>query len=97
MKVFANITRVKQFFFLDDTKPKQFRVSYLTLDATVDCKNGTNRIDGIRQGSGRGSGQEDICAVVTGEECDVTPANFYVAMNYKGLEFVSNDTMLQVV
>ena len=85
-------------FFLDDIKPKQFKLSYLTSNATVDCKNGENRINGIRQGSGQGSGQEDICAFFTGEEetqCD--DATFYVAMNYKGLEYVSNNTMLQVV
>lgn len=35
--------------------------------------------------------------MVFAEECDVTLANFYVAMNYEGLKFVSNDTMLQVV
>ena len=38
-----NITRAKQLFFLDYIKPKQFKVSYLTSDATVDCKNRTNR------------------------------------------------------
>ena len=85
-------------FFPDDNNPldlKQFKVSYLTSDATVDCKNGTNRIDDIRQGSGQR--QKYICAIVIAEECDVTPANFNVAMNYEGLKFVSNDTMLQVV
>ena len=38
-----------------------------------------------------------VLYVVIAEECDVTPANFNVAMNFEGLKFVSNDTMLQVV
>ena len=47
--------------------------------------------------------QDDIiCAVVNAEEedCDATPAkdatppNFYVGVNDKGLEFVSNDTIV---
>ena len=63
-------------------------MSYLTSDATVDCKNGAHRID---------ENQKKICAIVIAEECNVTLANFYVAMTYEGLKFVSNDTMLQVV
>ena len=91
--VCQNTTRAKQLFFPDnDNKPKQFRVSYLTSDAPADCKNGTSIIVGI----GQGSGQEDICAVVTGEDCYTKPAELNVAVNYKGLEFVSNDIILQV-
>ena len=67
-------------------------MSYLTSDATADCKDGTSKIDGIRQGSG----QEDIFAVVTKEDCEATLANFYVELNYEAMEFVGNDTTLQV-
>ena len=91
--VCQNITRAKQLFFPDDIKPKQFRVSYLTSDASADCKDGRNIINGI----GQGSGQEDICAVITGGNCDATPAELYVVVNYKALEFVSIDIILQVV
>ena len=91
--VCQNITRAKQLFFPDDIKPKQFRVSYLTSDASADCKDGRNIING----TGQGSGQEDICAVITGGNCDATPAELYVVVNYKALEFVSIDIILQAV
>ena len=64
----------------------------MTLNATANCKNGTSTIDGI----GQGSGQEDITALVTGEDCEATPANFDVLLNYEALEYVSNDIILQV-
>ena len=95
--VCQDATRAKQLFFPDDdNKPKQFRVSYLTSDASAACKDGRNILNGIRQGSGQGSGQEDICAVVNGEDCEATLANFDVLLNYEALEYVSNDIILLV-
>ena len=62
-------------------------MSYLTPNATADCMNDVNQI----------TQHCTSCIPVSAEEedCDATPPNFYVAVNdNKGLEFVSNDTIV---